>query len=273
MGPLSCMGGTISQGPCPSWSLCAELPLDFLPHLARVRNLQRAGVSCPSWLQAAPGDPSTLACHWSHPIRLCHLPSPTSHPVYWGQDLFQEQKWDQERAKGVCGEQGPPWWCPSWQGLLREQLKRLNHHSQQGSFLFGNTRESPVCPTGSGPPVHGPHGAETQHWLCKSDTFIFFFKSPLPNRSILWRGRAVATALRDSPAELYNPRPSHQPLPALSLPQLALGACPVTPLSPWEQHHARDRQHGCSESPFPLDTSQLDSPTLSQHPLTNNQDE
>lgn len=75
-GPPVLHGGTISQGPCPSWSLCAELPLDFLPHRARVRNLQRAGVSCLSWLQAALGIPAPW--HATGPIpsgfAICLLP-------------------------------------------------------------------------------------------------------------------------------------------------------------------------------------------------------
>lgn len=58
----------------------AELPLDFLPHLARVRGLQRAGVagvSCPSWLQAALGIP--VLWHATGPIpygfAICILPT------------------------------------------------------------------------------------------------------------------------------------------------------------------------------------------------------
>lgn len=90
--------------------------------------------------------------------------------------------------------------------------------------FFRNTWEFPVYPTSSGPPVHRPHGAETQHWLCKSDTFIFFFKSPLPNRSILWRGWAVTTTLRDNPAELYNPQPGPQ-LPVSSVTAMASSGC------------------------------------------------
>lgn len=70
-----------------------------------------------------------------------------------------------------------------------------------------------------------------RHSTGSVNLFIFFFKSPLPNRSVLWRGWAVTTALQDSPAELYNPQPGPQPLLALSLPWLALGACPVTLLS------------------------------------------
>lgn len=83
---------------------------------------------------------------------------------------------------------GPCLWCPFLAGAAQGAAQGLSRHSQQGSFFFGNTQQSPVHPTGSGLPVHRPHGAETQHWLCKSDTFIFFFKSPLPNCSILWRG-------------------------------------------------------------------------------------
>lgn len=195
----------VLQGPYPSRSLCAELLLDFLPHLARVRKLQRAGVSCLSWLQADPGDPSTLACHW-----LCHLPSPTSHPVCWGQDLFQEQKWDQERAKGVCGEQDPPWWCPSWQGLLREQLRGSAVIPSRDLSSLGTPGRSQSAPQAQDPLCMGPMG-QRHSTGSANDTFIFFFKSPLPNCSILWRGWAVATALRDSPAELYNPGPVTSP--------------------------------------------------------------
>lgn len=109
-------------------------------------------------------------------------------------------------------------------GAAEGAAQGLSCHSQHGSFLLGNTWEFPVHPTGSGPPVHGPHRAETQHWLCKSDTFIFFFKSPLPNRSILWRGWAVATTLWDSPTELYNPWPSPQLSPG-SVTAMASSGC------------------------------------------------
>lgn len=88
----------VLQCPCPSRSLCAELLLDFLPHLAEVRKLQRAGVSCLSWLQADPGDPRTLACHW-----LCHLPSPTSHPVCWGRTYFRSRNGTRKEQKECVG--------------------------------------------------------------------------------------------------------------------------------------------------------------------------
>lgn len=39
---------------------------------------------------------------------ICLLPSWDSHPACWGQDLFWEQKWGQERAKGVCGSRALP---------------------------------------------------------------------------------------------------------------------------------------------------------------------
>lgn len=174
-------------------------------------------MSCPSLGSCV------LACHWSDPTgAFSHPPSCVLGPGF----ISRVETGPGKSRRSVWGA-GPCLLVP----ILAGAAQGLSCHSQQGSFLFGNTQEFPVHPAGSGPPVHGPHGAETQHWLCKSDTFILFFKSPLPNGSILWRGWAVTTTLQDSPAELYNPWPVPSSLLALSLPWPALGACLVTPLS------------------------------------------
>lgn len=161
------------------------------------------------------------------------LPSAFSPPpsLVLGPEFISGLEMGAGKSKRSVWGAGPCLLVSILAGAAQGAAQGLSCHSQQGSFLFGNTWEFPVNPTGSGPPVHGPHRAETQHWLCKSDTFIFFFKSPLPNCSILWRGWAVATALWDSPAELYNPSPIPSSLLALSLPWPALGTCLVTPLS------------------------------------------
>lgn len=186
-GPPVLHGGTISQGPCPSWCLCAEFPLDFLPHLARVRSLRRAGLSCLSWLQAALGiQCSAMPLLPSHPALLSAFSCPPCCVL--GPGFISGVEMGPGKSERSVWAAGPCLWCPFLAGAAQGAAQGLSCHSQQGSFFFGNTQQSPVHPTGSGLPVHRPHGAETQHWLCKSDTFIFFFKSPLPNCSILWRG-------------------------------------------------------------------------------------
>lgn len=172
-----CLGllhrGTISQGPCPFWSLCAELPLDFLPHLARVRGLQRAGVSCPFWLQASLGIPVLWQATGptpSHPALPSAFYCPPSSVLWPG--FISAVEMGPGKSKRSVWEAGPCLVVPILAEAAQGEAQGLSSHFQQESFLFGNTWEFPVHPTGSGPPVHRPHGAETQHWLCKS---VYFF--------------------------------------------------------------------------------------------------
>lgn len=98
--------------------------------------------------------------------------------------------------------------------------------------FFRNTWEFPVYPTSSGPPVHRPHGAETQHWLCKSDTFIFSLKVHYQTAASYGGAGLSLRHYGTTQPSFTTPSPVPSSLSALSLPWPALGACLVTPLSP-----------------------------------------
>lgn len=133
--------------------------------------------------------------------------------------------------KGVCGQQGPAWWCPSWQGLLREQLRGSAVIPSRDLSSLGIPRSSQSTPEAQDPLCTGPMGQ--RHSTGSANLTPLFFSLKVHYQTAASYGGAGLSLPHYGTAQpsFTTPSPVPSSLLALSLPWLALGACLVTPLS------------------------------------------
>lgn len=228
-GPPVLHGGTISQGPCPSWCLCAEFPLDFLPHLARVRSLRRAGLSCLSWLQAALGiQCSAMPLLPSHPALLSAFSCPPCCVL--GPGFISGVEMGPGKSEKSVWAAGPCLWCPFLAGAAQGAAQGLSRHSQQGSSL-GIPSSPQSTPQAQDSLCTGPMGQRHSTGSANPTPLFFSLKVHYQTAASYGGARLSLPHYRTAQPSFTTPSPVPSSLLALSLPWLALGACLVTPLS------------------------------------------
>lgn len=129
----------------------------------------------------------------------------------------------------MYGEQGSACWCPSWQGLLREQLRGSAVIPSRDLSSLQISGSSQSTPQAQDPLCMGPTG---QRYSTGSANLTPLFCSlKVHYQTAASYGGAGLSLPHYGTAQpsFTTPGPVPSSLLALSLPQPALGACLVTP--------------------------------------------